>query len=174
MPIAVKIANSAPRELVSEGLQNIVLAGIVDLGMVTGQFGTKPKLQFIFATEETDSQGRPKYLFKRYTNSLHEKSTLRKDFARLAGRKLTDVEIEKGIDDIEKVLVGKQLTAEVEHETNGDRTYANITQFGRPQKTVPIPADFSSLLEKMRKKAGTNKAVANAHGVAVTEDDIPF
>lgn len=177
MAIKVNISNSAPRELVSEGIHNVVLAGIVDLGMVLSQaYGkAQPKLSFIFATEEKDSKGEPKYLFKRYTNSLHEKAGLRKDFRKLAGRALTEQELETGIDDIEKTLVGRQFQVEVIQETNNGKTYANIDGYNRPVKTVSVPADFPQFLEKLRKKASQKQngnAITPAH--PVTNDDVPF
>lgn len=179
MAIAVKISNVGPRELVPEGIQNVVLAGIVDLGLVfSPAYGkSSPKLQFIFATELKDSQGRPQYLFKRYTNSLHEKSQLFKDFRRLAGRPLSAQEQADGIADIEKLLVGRTYEVEVIHTDNNGKTYANIDSYRASTKKVPVPVDFNELKNKLQTKAAQKQNAAPskpATPAPISDDDIPF
>jgi hypothetical protein len=188
MAITVNISSGIDREPVSEGLHSAILADIVDLGVIDTGFGPKRKLQFTWLTDEADEEGKTKYLFNRYTASLHEKATLRKDFAKIAGRDLTADELASKDLDIEGILLGRQNTVVVEHseDPKTGKVYANIATFMKPQGAkLAVPADFQRKKDRQPqpqtqksvvKAAGGGKAVAAAayKPAPITDDDIPF
>lgn len=191
MGITVNISGGADFEPVSEGIHAAVLADIVDLGIVETGFGPKEKVQFVWLTDEADENGRTKYLFKRYTKSLHEKSSLRKDFLKIAGRDLTQEEVKSGSVDIEAELLGKQNQLLVEHsEGREGKIFANVQAIMKPKAgtKVAVPSDFTRKKDKPGdspkfnqgsrasavKAAGGGRAVAAAVAAPITDDDIPF
>ena len=142
----------------------------------------------MWLTDEADENGRTKYLFKRYTKSLHEKASLRKDFIKIAGRDLTAEEIKSGRVDIEAELLGKQNQLLVEHsEGREGKVFANVQAImkSKPGAKVAIPSDFQRKKDRPAnsngpsavKAAGGGKAVAAAaysKFQPITDDDIPF
>lgn len=71
--------------LCPDGLHAAVLVDAVDLGTQESPWGAKHKLSLVFETQTLDEEGKPFILVKRYTWSLHEKSSLRKDLERFRG-----------------------------------------------------------------------------------------
>lgn len=113
---------------------------VVDLGTHTEvyanqKFEAKPARKIMVYLEvlsdyDTDEDirmedGRPFSVSKKYTLSLHEKATLRKDLEKWRGIKFTKEEAESF--DITKVL-GKMALIQVTHiaSADGDKTYVNL------------------------------------------------
>ncbi|MDE2105687.1 MAG: hypothetical protein KGL39_51140 [Patescibacteria group bacterium] len=92
---------------------------------------------------ELMEDGRPFTISKRYTWSMHEKSTLRKHLEAWRGRKFQDNEFGPGGFDIRNVI-GKVCTISVVHKENteGD-IFANIDSIGAPIKGIEIPAQIN-------------------------------
>lgn len=111
---------------------------IVDLGTQPGgTYQGKPKapqhkIDVGFITTELLSDGRPAMVKKRYTASLDEKASLRKDIDSWRGRKLTPAEIEAKFH-IKQVLGAACMLNVVQEERDG-KTYANIAG------VMPLPA----------------------------------
>lgn len=186
MPIVVNINSGADYEPVSEGVHAAVLADIEDLGVVQTSFGPKEKVRFTWLTDEADENGRTKYLFKRYTKSLHEKASLRKDVEKILGKPLGDVKAF----DVES-LIGSQNALIVEHSEGTDgKVYANVSSILKPKGAkVEIPSDFQRKKDRPA-TAGTPgnrsvQAVGGGKAVAaavlskpkyepITDSDIPF
>ena len=59
-----------------EGLQRAICADVVDLGMEESQWGAKHKVRVYWQLEERDEDGRRFIVVKKYTLSLHRKSSL--------------------------------------------------------------------------------------------------
>ena len=180
MPITVNINSGADFEPVSEGVHAAVLADIVDLCVVDTAFGPKEKVQFIWLTDEADENGRTKYLFKRYTKSLHEKAALRKDVKAILGK-----DIEGSSFDLES-LIGRNNQLVIQHsESNQGKVYANVIGILKAAVKLPIPADFQRKKDKAPadfkkpaasvKAAGGGKAVAQAVAAPfqATDEDLP-
>lgn len=87
---------------------------------------------------ELMSDGRPFSIHKRYTWSMHEKATLRKDLEAWRGAKFTDADFGPGGFDVRNLL-GKTCTISVVHSQNGENTYANIASIGKAMKGVEVP-----------------------------------
>jgi hypothetical protein len=101
-----------------------VCVDVVDLGMVTNNFGTKHMIKVVWETDQKMDDGRPFTVQKRYTASLHEKSTLAKDLKTWRGRPFTPEEM-RGFD-IDKV-VGAPCQLVIVHAEKEGAVYANVT-----------------------------------------------
>ena len=83
-----------------EGLHGAVGCDVVDLGLVTDQFGTRPMVELRWMLERLDTQDadeRRIIVRKRYRNSLHEKAGLRRDLEMWRGKKFSADEL-RGFD----------------------------------------------------------------------------
>ncbi len=111
-----------------QGVQNGVCVDVVDLGMVSSQYGEKHKLRIVWEidrlmTEEGPMQGKRFLVMKTYGASLGKKSILRKDLTSWRGRDLTEAEAKEF--DLDKVI-GVSAQILVVHAKTPDATYANI------------------------------------------------
>jgi hypothetical protein len=133
---------------------------VQDLGEVVGQFGSKNKVRLVWVSDEINSDGDPIIVMLSVTNSMHEKSTLRKTVKSILGRDPGDGEF-----DLES-LVGSQNQLVIVHNESEGRTYANVTTILKGQATVEIPADFQP--PKLKVQQGGSK------GYKATDSDVPF
>jgi hypothetical protein len=165
------------------------------------------KLMFSFELhgEDNDGQalttndGKPLMISKRYTMSLGEQSTLRKDLESWRGKKFTAEEL-LGFD--LNVLLGKFAMCNVTHNDREGKTYANLSglsQVPAALKKMPEPtgvndlmifsldefdqAKFDSLsdglkdiIKKSAEWRGTNgeEEANKAVAIATIDDDMPF
>lgn len=119
---------------------------LIDLGtqLTSGQYGEKLQHKISIGWElfgedeqgqpltiEIDGKAMPLTINKRYTVSLHEKSSLRKDLAAWRGRDFTEEEA-KGFD-IQK-LIGAYCMVNVTTSENNGKTYSNVAGL------TPMPA----------------------------------
>lgn len=129
---------------------------ILDLGTQKvewqGAIKMQRKLMFSFELhgEDNDGQalttndGKPLMISKRYTMSLGEQSTLRKDLESWRGKKFTAEEL-LGFD--LNVLLGKFAMCNVTHNDREGKTYANLSGLSQ------VPA----ALKKMAEPTGVNE-----------------
>ena len=184
---------------------------ILDLGTQKvewqGAIKMQRKLMFSFELhgEDNDGQplttndGKPLMISKRYTMSLGEQSTLRKDLESWRGKKFTPEELQ-GFD--LNVLLGKFAMCNVTHNDREGKTYANLSglsQVPAALKKLPEPAGVNELFilsldefdqakfdslsdglkEVIKKSAewrGTNgeEEANKAVALAQIDDDMPF
>jgi hypothetical protein len=131
---------------------------ILDLGTQKvewqGAIKMQRKLMFSFELhgEDNDGQalttndGKPLMISKRYTMSLGEQSTLRKDLESWRGKKFTAEEL-MGFD--LNVLLGKFAMCNVTHNDREGKTYANLSglsQVPAALKKMPEPTGVNELL----------------------------
>ena len=170
LAISTKSKNFAP---VSEGIHNLVLARILDLGTVQDpMYGPKEKVMFVYVMDEKDEDGEHKLIVKSFNQTLGKKAGLRKEL-----KGLTRKDPPFDIPDI-NVFEGTQGTVVIEHNegtdsTGAKRIYGNISAFMPPSGTpVQIPADWKlpEGLAKLAKGTPQNPA-ANSQ---ITDEDIPF
>ena len=121
MPIMAKGSSFVP---CPAGLHQAVACDIIDLGNVESQFGVKHKVTLVFQVNEPMDDGRPFLVQRRYTLSLDQKASLRKDLESWRGRPFTADEL-KGFD-LEKLL-GVNCQLNIQHTDRDGSTYANIT-----------------------------------------------
>ena len=161
------------------GVHQAVCVDIVDLGIVevTWQGKTKQqhKVNVAWQIDELRDDGKPYLVFKRYTLSLNEKASLRKDLEAWRGRKFTRDE-EMGFD-VENLL-GANCLLNIQHNTVGDKTYANVASI------MPLAKGMQKIAvrEFVRKQDRTEALGSNGNGnhqepPPLTEadfDSIPF
>jgi hypothetical protein len=174
MPIMAETKSSKNFEIPKEGTVQAVLAEVRDLGLIdvvyNGQSKKVRKVLFRWQVAELDSEKQPKRLYKRYTLSLHEKASLRKDI-----KQMTKKDPPATLD-LEK-LVGLNNMIVVTHADNPkdpQKPYANIAAFlplaaGTPKlEIVAIPKKD----ELKAEVAKASNAITEAN--PITDDDIPF
>jgi hypothetical protein len=135
--------SSGDFERCPEGTHVARCISIVDMGMQTvaynGEEKTAHKVHVAFElSNERDSRGRPFIVSKRYTVSLHDRSTLRKDLESWRGKSFSKEEL--AAFDLAK-LIGVSCMVTVKHSTpvGSDRTYANIAAISGLPKGMPQP-----------------------------------
>lgn len=129
---------------------------IIDIGTQTTEWMGKKKMQrkiiamFELHGEDNDGQplqtaeGKPLIVSKRYTLSLDEKATLRKDLEAWRGKAFTQEELD-GFN--LEVLLGKCCMVSVTHSTYDGKEYANIAGISQ------VPA----ALKKLGEPVGVNE-----------------
>lgn len=129
---------------------------IIDIGTQTTEWMGKKKMQrkiiamFELHGEDNDGQplqtveGKPLIVSKRYTLSLDEKATLRKDLETWRGKEFTQEELD-GFN--LEVLLGKFCMVSITHSTYDGKEYANIAGISQ------IP----SALKKLGEPVGVNE-----------------
>lgn len=109
------------------GPAQAVCVDVVDLGMVekTYKDNTKkvPMVRFTWELSKKMPEGRPYIAGARFTNSMHEKASLRKFLESWRGKPFTKEQID-GFD-LEKLL-GANALLNIVHKEVGENTYANI------------------------------------------------
>lgn len=144
-PIKAPAINSEEFELVPAGVYLARCYRMVDLGThsIEGQYGTKDTHQVLISWEllkndedEPVFMNDGKTVFsvnKKYTLSMHKKSNLRSDLDSWRGIPFTEEEASEF--DITNLL-DKFCKIQVMHNTNGDKTYANVQNIMPTRKTA--------------------------------------
>jgi len=153
-----------------EGDFTAVLVDIVDLGMVTSEKfkKTQPKVMLAFQVDQLDEKGLPFLVFKRYTNSLHEKATLHGDLKRWLGKQFDVKALQKDLE----ILLGRGARLEiVQNEGSDGKVYSNIDRI-RPlaadQKGPTAHPDFTR-----KKDRAEGQGPFGKHGKASDPDEGP-
>ena len=122
-----------------EGNHSAVCCDVVDLGILPrtfeGRTSNDHMVSITWQLPETDADGRPYLVFKRYKNSLHDRASLRKDLEAWRGKRFTAEELKDGFD-LDR-LIGVPALVNVQHNDSGDRTYANVTAITPLPKGLP-------------------------------------
>ena len=149
---------------------------VVDLGLVKSEYGgkakTQHKIRIVWQTGEPRDDGKHHQVSKRYTLSLHEKASLRKDLESWRGRPFTSEELEGW--DVESVLGAGALLSVVQNATNGN-IYANVAAIMRPPKGTILPIlDSGYVRVKDREPEDEARDDGPSPEWSVTDDDVPF
>ena len=184
MPIVAK-ASASTFLPAPAGTHAAVCCDVVDLGILKVSFGGKDKMQHkvrvVWQIAEDRPDGKPFQASKRYTLSLHEKSSLRKDLESWRGRKFSDSELE-GFD--LEALLGIHCLLNIIEEKKDGQSYSNVTSIMRLPKGMtainvrdyvrvcdrqttgePGPQDLSEM-------PAPDSEWDRYHGI--TDDDVPF
>jgi hypothetical protein len=158
MIIAKQTSSGSDFKLPPAGSFLARLYRIIDIGTQTTEWMGKRKMQrkiiamFELHGEDNDGQplqtadGKPLIVSKRYTLSLDEKATLRKDLEAWRGKAFTQEELD-GFN--LEVLLGKYCMVSVTHSTYDGKEYANIANISQ----VP------SALKKLGEPVGINEVM---------------
>lgn len=146
---------------VSQGLHHAICYAVYDLGTQYNEKFSKYVRKILIGWEipgeritiEKDGEQKdlPRAISKSYTNSLHEKSQLRKDLESWRGKAFTEHELE-GFDILK--LLGANCMIQVIHKKKDDKTYANVANIvslpkGMEKKETENPHKWFSFEEGM-------------------------
>ncbi len=136
------------RLLCPDGVQRIVCCDVVDLGMQDDTWAGGPprkkhKCQIRWLSEHIrPTDGQMFLLAKRYTFSMHERATLRKELGMWRGQPFTDAEASAF--DLEK-LIGVCALANVAHVQRKGDMYAEVLALmplGKEHKKLAVPPTY--------------------------------
>jgi len=127
-------------ENLSEGLHNVVIKKVDDLGAEETNFGTKDRIRVTFeAQDQKDKEGKPVNVTVKYTKSLHAKSAFVKTL-------LAPLGISAGSEFDTDELIGTKCQVVIQHKESEGKTYANVTAVLRirpaGQKAAPAAENF--------------------------------
>lgn len=169
-PIIATAGDSKSYTPAPEGTHQAICVDVIDHGMKPNTFkeGTfQHKIAIAWQIGEQREDGKRFVVFKRYTLSLHEKATLRKDLESWRGKAFSRDE-EMGFD-VESII-GANCLINVQHNVSGDKTYANVSAvLALPKGMARIAAD-NYMREKDRQDADQSHAASDADD----RDIIPF
>lgn len=182
MPIIAKVTGGGGDFVPAPAGQHAaVCCDVVDLGMLEVEYGGKKKSQhkirIVWQIDEVRADNKPYTVNKRYTNSLHEKATLRKDLESWRGVPFTDVELQ-GFD--LEVLLSVPALLNVVQAQKGGETYANVTAMMRLPKTMEAPKirDYVRMKDRQPSKSEPVGTDLGHEGPTwdgeITDEDVPF
>jgi hypothetical protein len=156
-----------------------VCIDVVDLGLIATNFGGKTKTQhkvkIVWQVDEKREDGTPFHASKRYTLSLHEKASLRKDLESWRGRQFTEDELDGW--DVENVLRAPAMISVV-HEAKNGTVYGNVSAVMRPPKGVAVPAADPKYIRVKDRKDEAPGTASGSDGPdfdgQYSDEDIPF
>jgi hypothetical protein len=179
--IATAGGDSATFTPAPEGVHQAVCVDVIDKGMVeTKGFDGKPPrkkhmVSIAWQIDEVRDDGKRFLVYRRYTLSLNEKASLRKDLESWRGRKFTRDE-EMGFD-VEK-LIGVNCMLNIQHNQSGEKTYANVVSVMPLHKSLAstklAPLDY---VRDEAQQAAETDAASNSHDEPPPHDDldnVPF
>jgi hypothetical protein len=163
-----------------EGVHQAVCVDVIDKGLIkstfvddkTGQPKLQHKIAVVWQVNELRDDGKRFQLYKRYTLSLNEKATLRKDLESWRGRAFTREE-EMGFD--VETIIGANCLVNVQHRMVADKTYANVISVMPLMKGIPkiAPLDYQRPPDKPVTSGsnGNRASVAPAPASPMAETD---
>jgi predicted component of type VI protein secretion system len=114
-------------ELLTEGIHNVTITKVEDLGVVDTLYGAKDKARIYFtAQDQKDKEGNPVDTIMSVNKVLGAKSTLSK--------LLTNLGVNSGAEFDLNDLVGIKAQVVIEHKENDGRTFANIVSVLKNRK----------------------------------------
>lgn len=164
MPTYADGGNATTRTPAPEGTHQAVCVDVIDLGKVPNKFkdgALQHKINLAWQINELRDDGKRFLVYKRYTLSLHEKATLRKDLESWRGKPFEESELPF---DIER-LIGANCLLNVIHNGN----FANVSSVMAPMKGMP-KLEAQDYVRKA-KEEDFDQTAAEAQ---VEVDEIPF
>lgn len=117
-------------ELMSEGLHNVTITKVEDVGAVETKYGVKDRVRIFFtASDQKDKEGNPVDAIMSANKTLGKKTTLSK--------LLNSLGIEVGSEFDLNTLIGIKCQVVIEHTESEGRTYANIATVLKVRKPTP-------------------------------------
>lgn len=182
MPIYAKSSGGTNFTPATAGTHAAVCIDVVDLGVLEVTYNGKTKKQhkinIVWQIDEDRDDGKPFFVRKRYTLSLHEKAGLRKDLESWRGRAFTEQELE-GFD--VELLISVPCLLNLIHATKDGSTYANVASIMKLPKMMEAPKvrDYVRVCDREPDVATDDHSdgPASEHeGYAgdISDDDVPF
>jgi hypothetical protein len=141
----VPAPNDSSFELPPAGTHLAVCYRVIDLGTQETTYKGQAKKQHKILLswelpEEKMEDGRPFTISQRYTWSMSEKASLRRDLESWRGLPFTERDFGEGGFDVKNIL-GKACLLNIVHTDKGDKKYANIASISKLMKGQTPPAD---------------------------------
>lgn len=161
------------------GMYDAVVADVVNLGIITGRFGPKPKVRIVYLLTAKDSEGNYFRVMQQVTASMFEKSKLYgivKDILGVA----PELSGPTGSFELEN-LIGRNNQLVISKDTGPDKkVYANVKAIMPAKVSFVVPPAF--VRDKDRKDKNTTTSAQTAAPAAapaakppvVDDEDIPF
>jgi hypothetical protein len=122
-------------EQLTEGLHNVTISRIDDLGPQETQFGTKDRARIVFtASDQKDKEGKAVDVFMTVTKSLHSKSSL--------GKFLQQLGIPVGAEFDLNDIVGVRCQVVIQHKESEGKSYANVVSVLKIRNSAPKSESF--------------------------------
>ncbi len=157
------------------GTHAVVCCDVVDLGLIESNFGGKTKKQhkvrIVWQTDEKRDDGKPHLASRRYTLSLHEKASLRKDLEAWRGRPFTDEELQ-GFD-VESVI-GVPCLLSVIQEARSGTIYANVNALMRLPKGMAAPKIDPAYVRSQDRPKDGETDMHEPDEYVPSDSDVPF
>lgn len=152
-----------------EGLFLATCVDVVDLGLMDDGFGEKHKIELWWQLDERNPEtGRRFTVRKRYTSSLHEKATLRKELEMWRGRKFSKDEL-AGFD-LEKLINVSCQVQTIHKVTDDGKVYCNVAAVVTARGQKLTAEDFTRHKDRAQQHGVTGAPVDDSE----VDDDIPF
>ncbi len=156
------------------GVHQAVCVDVIDLGLVESSFGgenkRRHKIKIIWQIEALHPEtGKRFEIARKYTASLHEKSSLRKDLQSWRGRAFNAEEL-RGFD-LDNILSVNCLLNLVHKTMDDGGVYANV------EAIMPITKGMAKMepVEYVRMRDREKEAGEDHEGeYQATDDDVPF
>lgn len=154
------------------GVHPAICIDVVDLGLLETTYNKQTKkshkIYVIWEIDEADEKGSRFTVRRRYTLSLGDKASLRKDLESWRARAFTPEEL-KGFD-VEK-LIGVNCQLNVVHEVRDNKTWANVTAIMPLGKGMQRMAASPSYVRVKDRKEGDAPQDGD---FAANDEDVPF
>jgi len=167
----MKIGNESKFVPVPEGLFEAVCVDVVDLGMVTGQFGEKHKLKIVWEVAAKMVDGRPFTIQQRYTVSLSPKANLYKALKSWRGTDFTKEELKSFEMDS---VIGAPCQIIVEHNENDGNTYANVSAILKAKDKLAPSGKYIRAKDRPDYNAPPSKEGVQDDELDMSPTDRPF
>jgi len=148
------------------GPHQAVCVDVIDKGMHPNKFNPgkdQHKIDIAWQIDERRDDGKPYLVYKRYTLSLHEKATLRHDLESWRGAPFMP---DAGFD-VESII-GANCLINIQHNTVGDRTYANVVS------VMPLVKGMAKLKPEGYERKSAPPVDIDQPNTPITDEDIPF
>ena len=181
MPKATSSGGGRTFQAAPAGVHQAVCVDVVDLGLVEvtwqGQTKRQHKVSLRWQIDEARDDGKPFLVSKRYTLSLSDRATLRRDLEAWRGRPFTDADLRDGFE-VDDVL-GANCLVNIVHRTKDGTTYANVDAIMPLVKGMPKLVARDYVMQRDRTDAAPPSPTqpaddAHDYDPPPLDDEIPF
>lgn len=167
----MKIKSESTFTPAPDGVHNAICVDVVDLGMVEGMYGEKHKLKIVWEIEDKMESGKPFIVSKRYTVSLHDKSTLRKDLKSWRGKDFTAEEMSGfELDDV----IGVSCQLVVVHSEREGTVYSNVSNVLKAKSKLAPDGGYTRVKDRPDYQAPVRKHPSVQHDSELDKQESPF
>jgi hypothetical protein len=151
---------------------DVIDKGVVDVpGFNSGPPKKKHMVSIAWQINEIRDDGKRFVIYRRYTLSLNEKASLRKDLESWRGKAFTREE-EMGFD--VETVIGANCLLNVQHKPSGDKVYANVVSIMPLVKGMAKMTADGYVRGEAATTSGQESTDHDEEPVSITAEDIPF